>query len=119
MEIVVSDIFEVDSVNDGGDGISGWPLFSRRQSFATISGFFDAQANTNSSNYAWLSQYGWDSVISGVPHWSGLILDLGDDNYLDATVDNSTISNFHSTYDFKSGGSYGPNVVSCAKRPTQ
>ena len=95
--------FEVDSMEDGGDGISGWPLFSRRQSFATISGFFDAQANTNSSNYAWLSQYGWDSVISGVPHWSGLILDVGDGNYLDATVDNSTISNFRTTYDFKAG----------------
>lgn len=95
--------FEVDSMEDGGDGISGWPLFSRRQSFATISGFFDSQANTNSSNYAWLSQYGWDSVISGVPHWSGLILDAGDGNYLDATVDNSTISNFRTTYDFKAG----------------
>ncbi|KAJ6023904.1 hypothetical protein N7540_004701 [Penicillium herquei] len=99
----VGPFFEVDSVDDGGDGISGWPLYSRRQSFATISGFFDAQANTNSSNYPWLSQYGWDSVISGVPHWSGLILDLGDDTYLDATVDNATISNFRSTYDFKAG----------------
>ncbi|KAJ5537753.1 hypothetical protein N7494_007232 [Penicillium frequentans] len=95
--------FEVDSMEDGGDGISGWPLFSRRQSFATISGFFDAQANTNESNYPWLSQYGWDSVISGVPHWSGLILDLGDGVYLDATVDNSTISNFRTTYDFQAG----------------
>ncbi|KAJ5726807.1 Six-hairpin glycosidase [Penicillium malachiteum] len=99
----VGPFFEVDSLDDGGDGISGWPLYSRRQSFATISGFFDAQANTNSSNYPWISQYGWDSVISGVPHWSGLILDLGDDTYLDSTVENATISNFRSTYDFKAG----------------
>ncbi|KAJ5930948.1 hypothetical protein N7466_006441 [Penicillium verhagenii] len=99
----VGPFFEVDSLEDGGDGISGWPLFSRRQSFATISGFFDAQPNTNESNYPWLSQYGWDSVISGVPHWSGLVLDLGNGTYLDATVDNTTISNFSSTYDFKSG----------------
>ncbi|KAJ5261296.1 hypothetical protein N7478_011891 [Penicillium angulare] len=99
----VGPFFEADSADDGGDGISGWPLYSKRQSFATISGFFDAQPNTNQTNYEWLSQYGWDSVISGVPHWSGLILDLGDDNYLDATVDNSTISNFNSIYDFKSG----------------
>ncbi|KAJ5640021.1 uncharacterized protein N7484_007883 [Penicillium longicatenatum] len=95
--------FEVDSMEDGGDGISGWPLFSRRQSFATIGGFFDAQESTNGSNYPWLSQYGLDSVISGVPHWSGLILDLGDGTYLDATVDNTTISNFRTTYDFQAG----------------
>ncbi|KAJ5151717.1 hypothetical protein N7492_010012 [Penicillium capsulatum] len=94
--------FEVDSENVG-DVINGWPLFSRRQSFATISGFFDSQPTTNKSNFDWLSQYGSDSVISGVPHWSGLVLDLGGDTYLDATVDISTVDNFRSTYDFKAG----------------
>ncbi|KAJ5691973.1 hypothetical protein N7462_001396 [Penicillium macrosclerotiorum] len=95
--------FELDQEEDGGDVISGWPLFSRRQTFATISGFFDSQPNTNKSNFGWLSQYGGDSVISGVPHWSGLILDLGNETYLDATVDNSTISDFESVYDFMAG----------------
>lgn len=94
--------FEVDS-EEAGDVISGWPLFSRRQSFATISGFYDSQPTTNKSNFDWLSQYGSDSVISGVPHWSGIILDLGGDQYLDANVDKTTISNFRSTYDFKAG----------------
>jgi len=91
--------FEIDSPED----TNGWPLFSTRLSFATISGFFDSQPNTNGTNFPWLSQYGGDSVISGVPHWSGLILDLGNDTYLDAKVDNKTISNFRSTYDFKAG----------------
>lgn len=91
--------FEIDSPED----TNGWPLFSTRQSFATISGFFDSQPTTNGSNFPWLSQYGGDSVISGVPHWSGLILDLGNDTYLDAKVDNKTISNFRSTFDFKAG----------------
>lgn len=95
--------FEMDGEDDGGQGINGWPLYSRRQTFATISGFFDSQANTNSSNFGWISQYGADSVISGIPHWSGLILDLGDGVFLDASVDNSTISNFRTTYDFKAG----------------
>lgn len=99
----VGPFFEMDGEDDGDEGTSGWPLFSKRQAFATVSGFFDSQANTNSSNFGWLSQYGYDSVISGIPHWSGLILDLGDDTYLDATVDNNTISNFSSTYDFKAG----------------
>lgn len=50
-----------------------------------------------------MDQYGGESVISGVPHWSGLILDLDDGTYLDSTVDNSTISNFTSSLDMKGG----------------
>ncbi|PYH44613.1 alpha,alpha-trehalase treA [Aspergillus saccharolyticus JOP 1030-1] len=98
----VGPFFEMDS-EENGDVISGWPLYSRRQSFATVSGFWDRQPLTNKSNFPWLSQYGSDSVISGVPHWSGLILDLGDDTYLDAGVDNRTITNFKSTFDYKAG----------------
>ncbi|KAF9885559.1 hypothetical protein FE257_012765 [Aspergillus nanangensis] len=98
----VGPFFEVDR-EDVGDLVSGWPLFSRRQSFATIAGFYDSQPTTNSTNFPWLYQYGGDSVISGVPHWSGLILDLGNDTYLDSTVDNRTISDFWSMYDFKAG----------------
>ncbi|KAJ5551623.1 Six-hairpin glycosidase [Penicillium sp. DV-2018c] len=91
--------FEIDTPDD----TNGWPLFSRRQTFATVAGFFDSQPQTNGTNFPWLSQYGYDSAISGIPHWAGIILDLGDDTYLDATTDNETISNFRTTYDFKSG----------------
>lgn len=98
----VGPFFELD-VPVSGDVINGWPLYSRRQTFTTIAGFFDYQPTTNGSNFPWLNQYGGESVISGIPHWSGLILDLGDGNYLDATVDNKTITDFRSTYDFKSG----------------
>ena len=98
----VGPFFEIDAITEGGV-ISGWPLFSRRQSFATIAGFWDSQPEMNGTNFPWLSQYGSDTAISGIPHWSGLILDLGDDDYLDATVSNDTISEFESSYDFKSG----------------
>ncbi|EWG55507.1 acid trehalase [Fusarium verticillioides 7600] len=98
----VGPFFEID-LDEKGGVINGWPLFSRRQTFATIAGFYDAQPNTNGTNFPWLLQYGYESVISGIPHWSGLILDLGDDVYLDATVDNRTVHNFTSTYDFKAG----------------
>ncbi|KAL4966440.1 alpha,alpha-trehalase treA [Aspergillus stella-maris] len=98
----VGPFFELD-LPVAGDVINGWPLYSRRQSFATISGFYDLQAETNGSNFPWINQYGSESVISGVPHWSGLILDLGDDDYLDSTVDNQTLSDFQSSYDFKAG----------------
>lgn len=94
--------FELDEAVDG-DVINGWPLFSRRQTFAGLAGFFDVQPDTNGTNFPWLLQYGGESVISGIPHWSSLILDLGDDTYLDASVDNKTISNYRTTYDFKAG----------------
>lgn len=94
--------FEVDTpVN--GDAISGWPLFSRRQTFATISGFWDTQPTTNGTNFAWLNQYGGESVISGVPHWAGLTVDAGGGQVLDAGVDAATISEFSSLMDFKAG----------------
>lgn len=94
--------FEVDTpVN--GDMISGWPLFSRRQTFATVSGFWDAQPTTNGSNFPWLYQYGGESVISGVPHWAGLTVDAGEGQVLDASVDASRISDFSSSMDFKTG----------------
>jgi trehalose/maltose hydrolase-like predicted phosphorylase len=94
--------FELDTAVDG-DVINGWPLFSRRQTFAGLAGFYDLQPTTNGSNFPWLDQYGDDSAISGVPHWGGLVLDLGDGEYLDATVDNSTISGYATTYDYKAG----------------
>lgn len=98
----VGPFFEQDNP-ELGDVTSGWPLFSRRQTFATVAGFFDDQPMTNDTNFPWLYQYAGESVISGIPHWSGLILDLGDDTYLDATVDSKTISGFRSTYDYKAG----------------
>ncbi|RMY67253.1 hypothetical protein D0863_07919 [Hortaea werneckii] len=97
----VGPFFEVDTPVDGDD-IEGWPLFNRRQSFATIAGFYDYQPTTNGSNFPWLYQYGGESVISGIPHWAGLLLKVGD-NVLDARVPASQISNFSSTLDMKVG----------------
>lgn len=98
----VGPFFESD-VPVAGDNINGWPLFSERQTFATIAGFFDEQPTTNGTNFEWLDQYGGESFISGVPHWSGIVVDLGAGVYLDATVDKSTISNFSSTLNAKEG----------------
>ncbi|KAI7619489.1 carbohydrate-binding module family 32 protein [Hortaea werneckii] len=97
----VGPFFEVDTPVDGDD-IEGWPLFNRRQSFATIAGFYDYQPTTNGSNFPWLYQYGGESAISGIPHWAGLLLKVGDD-VLDARVSASQISNFSSTLDMKIG----------------
>ncbi|MCJ1242895.1 hypothetical protein MMC30_000091 [Trapelia coarctata] len=94
--------FEADVPVDG-DNINGWPLFNRRQTFATMSGFFDQQPTTNGTNYPWLNQLGGESVISGVPHWGGIIVVLDNGRYLDATVNPNAISNFSSSLDIKRG----------------
>ncbi|CAN8099922.1 unnamed protein product [Discula destructiva] len=98
----VGPFFEVDTpVN--GDMISGWPLFSRRQTFSTISGFWDSQPTTNGTNFEWLNQYGGESVISGVPHWAGLTVEAGNGQILNASVHASQIANFTSSVNFKTG----------------
>ncbi|KAK2625060.1 hypothetical protein QTJ16_005429 [Diplocarpon rosae] len=86
----------------GAPPLNGWPLDNRRQTFATISGFFDVQENASRTNYEWIQQYGWDSFISGIPHPSAIIYGFGGD-YLDATVSNSSISNFSSKISFWTG----------------
>ena len=98
----VGPFFEQDT-QVAGDNINGWPLFSQRQTFATIAGFFDEQPTTNETNFEWLNQYGGESVISGIPHWSGLVIDLGAGVYLDATVDTATLLNFSSALNAKKG----------------
>lgn len=93
--------FEVD-VQDGGKGVAGWPLFSRRQAFSTISGFWNSQPRTNGTNYPWLYQYGWDSVIAGIPHWSGLHVEANGE-MLNASVNPEHISDFVTSLDVKAG----------------
>ena len=65
-------------------------------------GFWDVQKNGSRTNYPWLEQYGWESFISGIPHPTGIIFAFGG-NFLDATVSNTTISNFSSKISFRTG----------------
>ncbi|KAI9825953.1 MAG: hypothetical protein M1826_006844 [Phylliscum demangeonii] len=88
---------------DGGNPIlNGWPLDNPRQTFCTIANFWDSQPNTTRSNFPWLLQYGGESVISGVPHWGGLIFDFNG-AHLDAEVSNTTIRSFKSSLSAKQG----------------
>jgi trehalose/maltose hydrolase-like predicted phosphorylase len=97
----VGPFFEVDTPV-AGDNINGWPLFDRRQTFATVAGFYDSQPTTEGTNFEWLNQYGGESVISGVPHWSGLYVQVGS-SVLNASVPSQEISNFRSALDLKHG----------------
>ncbi|CAO2647938.1 Nn.00g088600.m01.CDS01 [Neocucurbitaria sp. VM-36] len=93
--------FEVDEEVEG-NVIGGWPLFSRRQAFSTIAGFYNSQPRTNGSNYPWLYQYGWESFVAGIPHWSGLLVEANGE-LLNASVNPAHISDFISSLDVKAG----------------
>jgi trehalose/maltose hydrolase-like predicted phosphorylase len=60
------------------------------------------QPNGTGTNYPWLNQYGWESFISGIPHPTAILFAFGE-NYLDATVNITTISNFAQKLSFKKG----------------
>lgn len=88
---------------DGGNlPINGWPLDNPRQTFCTVSGFFNSQKNTTRTNFPELLLKGGESVIAGIPNWPNLIIEVGG-AVLNASVDNSTISGFKSTRSLKTG----------------
>ncbi|KAF7870317.1 hypothetical protein EAF04_004063 [Stromatinia cepivora] len=90
---------------NGTSPSNGWPLFSDRISFATISGFYNVERPEippQGTNYPWLNQYGWESFISGIPHPTSIIFSFGS-NFLDATVSNTSITNFSSKISFQTG----------------
>ena len=90
--------FEVDNPV----AVNGWPLFDRRQTFATVAGFYDQQPTTNGTNFEWLNELGGESVISGIPHWGGIVLQSSSGDVLDASTPLSHIEDFSSTLDIKS-----------------
>jgi trehalose/maltose hydrolase-like predicted phosphorylase len=94
--------FEIDVTVDD-DNIGGWPIFDRRQTFATISGFWDSQPTTNGSNFPWLDQFGGESVIAGVPHWAGLVVVTPKGAVLNASVPAEQITSYSAVLDIGAG----------------
>lgn len=56
------------------DLLNGWPLFNRRYAGAFVAGFYDLQKNTTMTNFPWLLQDGYESVVAAVPQWTSLAL---------------------------------------------
>lgn len=71
--------------------------------FGTIAGFFNREEITVGSVFPNLNQYGWQSVISGIPCWGPVVLDLGNDIYLDGAVNVDELSNIYLRQDFRRG----------------
>jgi trehalose/maltose hydrolase-like predicted phosphorylase len=84
--------------------LGDWPLYNRRQAFATIAGFYGEHDNLTEYNFPWLALYSNESVISGIPHWAGLYVQVND-NVLNATVNASQIvdGSFTSTLNITEG----------------
>ena len=80
----------------------GWPLDNRRQTFATVEGFYDCQSTTPRTNYPWLKELGCESVISGIPYPLAFDVIVGD-QVLNASVAESSVSRYVSWMDFHNG----------------
>ncbi|KAK3060314.1 hypothetical protein LTS18_008818, partial [Coniosporium uncinatum] len=100
----IGPFFERDIEDASNSSQSGWPLFTGRQTFATVGGFWNSQPRSSwmGTNFEWLDQYGGESYISGIPHWSGLVVVMNE-HVLDANVSAEEIAEFSSTLDVGAG----------------
>ena len=85
-----------------GDNYNGWPLFNTRRTFASIAGFYTNQEAAVGTNYPWLNQYGKESFLAGIPHWSGLVVEA-DGRFLNASVTEEDISHYSTKLDIVAG----------------
>ncbi|KAI5964847.1 ATH1 [Candida pseudojiufengensis] len=79
------------------DLYNGWPLFDKRYAGAFIAGFYDIQENTTGTNFPELLQNGYESIISAIPQWTTLRLQIDVDgkNYtLDPSQQQQNITNY-------------------------
>ncbi|KAF8473190.1 glycosyl hydrolase family 65 central catalytic domain-containing protein [Kalaharituber pfeilii] len=83
--------------------VNGWPLDNPRQTVSTISGFWDSQHNTTRTNFPDLLNEGGESVISGIPAWSSLLVTTPDGDTYGPGVDNATVSNFRQSLSLRNG----------------
>jgi hypothetical protein len=83
--------------------VTGGPYFDTHVTFGTVAGFFDRQPKTSFAAEPWLQQYGWESVIAGIPAWGAIVVDLGNGVYLDGSVDESQLSNIVLKQNYKNG----------------
>ncbi len=88
---------------------AGWPLFNKRNAGAYIAGFYDAQENTTGTNFPDLLKNGYESVISSIPQWTQMRLEItlsdGQQYILDPndTSSRGSISGYTQSLDLSTG----------------
>lgn len=83
--------------------VNGWPLDNERQTFATISGFWNSQHNTTRTNFPELLEKGGESTIAGIPIWTGLIVTTQDGFSYVPGVNNETVTKYRQSLSIKTG----------------
>lgn len=96
--------FEIDKnqTHKSGNVTQGWPSYGTRLANAGISGFFDCQEQMQGTNFKDIAERGCESVISGIPHFYGMYLNVSG-QLLDATVPWSQITHFKSSLYMRDG----------------
>ncbi|RFU27066.1 hypothetical protein B7463_g9262, partial [Scytalidium lignicola] len=93
--------------NRSADGQSwsfnNWPLDEPRATFGTIAGFYDLQDRTNRVIWPPNLERGGESVISGIPDWTGLVVTIATgESYLPG-VERSSIRSYHQSMSLRNG----------------
>ncbi|KAL7898809.1 glycoside hydrolase family 65 protein [Trichoderma sp. SZMC 28014] len=87
----------------GGYVLNSWPLDQPRATFGTISGFWDVQQNITHTLVPDNLKRGGESVISGIPDWTGLTVTTQDGQTYEPGVDPSGITSFHQSFSVQNG----------------
>ncbi|PKX99836.1 glycoside hydrolase family 65 protein [Aspergillus campestris IBT 28561] len=82
---------------------NSWPLDQPRATFGTVSGFWNLQENTTHFASPENLRRGGESVISGIPDWTGLLLTTADGNIYRPGVDSSTVRRYRQCMSAQNG----------------
>ena len=80
-----------------------WPLDQPRATFGTVSGFWDVQQNITHTILPDNLNRGGESVISGIPDWTGLTVTTEKGQTYQPGVDASTVKSFHQSQSIRNG----------------
>ncbi|KAL6852094.1 carbohydrate-binding module family 32 protein [Trichoderma novae-zelandiae] len=83
--------------------LNSWPLDQPRATFGTISGFWDVQQNITHPIVPDNLKRGGESVISGIPDWTGLTVTTESGETYKPGVDASTVTDFHQSLSVRDG----------------
>ncbi|UKZ52828.1 hypothetical protein TrVGV298_006615 [Trichoderma virens] len=90
--------------NSTGDyQLNSWPLDQPRATFGTISGFWDVQQNITHTIAPDNLKRGGESVISGIPDWTGLTVTTESGQTFKPGIDPSTVQGFMQSFSIRNG----------------